>query len=92
MKVPLKITEKGMGESRHGGKVLFMQTFELGVVDVLNKFREAKDGEGVGGGVTHVKGHKGAGKLKEVANGEDHVIQLALPSLNKVFPLHHCLL
>ena len=81
-----------MGEPRHGGKVLFMQTFELGVVDVLGKFREAEEDEGVGGGVTHIKGHKGPGKLEEVANGGDYIIQVALPSLNEIFPLYHCLL
>lgn len=48
MKVPLKVTEKGMREPRLGGKVLFMQTFELGVVDILSKFREAEEEEEVG--------------------------------------------
>ena len=72
--------------------MIFMQTFELVVVDVLSKFREAEEDEGVGGGVTHVKGHKGPIKLEEVSNGGDHVIQVALPSLNELFPMHHCLL
>ena len=58
MKVPLKVAEKGMREPRHSGEVFFMETLELGVVDILRKLRQTEEDEGVGGGVTRIKGHK----------------------------------
>ena len=69
-----------------------MQTFELGVLHILSKFREAEEYEGVGGGITRVKVHKGPSKLEEVANDGDYAIQATSPSLNETFTLHHCLL
>ena len=69
-----------------------METLELGFVDVLHKLRQTEEDEGVGGGVTHIKGHKGPSKLEEVSNGSHHIVQLVLPSFSKIFSLHKCLL
>ena len=61
-------------EPMHGGEMFLMETLELGVVDVLHKLRQKEEDEGLGGGVTHIKGHKGPNKLEEVTNGSHHIV------------------
>ena len=42
-----------------------METFELGIIDVL-RVRQMEDDDGVCGGITHIKKHKRPSKLEEV--------------------------
>ena len=51
-----------------------LEILELGVVDILRKLRQMEEDEGVSGGVTHIKGHKGPRKLEEVTNGSHHIV------------------